>query len=213
MILDDVDHLAHYGTLRKSGRYPYGSGGNPAQRQRGFLEYVDSLHAKGMSDTEIYRGLGMTSTEFRNRRSIARNEEKQAKIDMAQRLKDKSYSNVAIGERMGINESSVRALLAPGQKTRANILQTIASKLKDEVDSGGFIQIGTGVENYLNVSATRLRTAVSKLQELGYKVHSVQVDQLGTSVGKKTLVKVLTPPGTTYRDVITNTQDIRLINA
>ena len=71
------------------------------------------------------------------------------------------------------------------------------------------IDIGTGVENHLGISKEKLGTAVSMLKAEGYTVHNIQVDQLGTN--NKTTVKVLAPPGTTYRDVVMNRANIRQI--
>ena len=212
MIINEDDHLEHYGTPRKSGRYPWGSGGNEegTQRNKSLLGYVNDLKKQGLSEPEIARGLGMTTTQLRALKSIAKNEQKQADIDKAQRLHDKGYSNVAIGKEMGINESSVRSLLAPGQKDKADILQTTANMLKNQVDTRGFIDVGTGVEHHLvGVSRTKLDTAIAVLKEQGYALHKVQVDQLGTS--NKTTVKVLAPPGTTYTDVRNNMDKIRNI--
>jgi len=73
-----------------------------------------------------------------------------------------------------------------------------AGMLKREVEAKGFIDVGRGVENHLGLSKEKLAAAVALLKEEGYTVHTVQVDQAGTS--NKTLVKVLGPPGTTYRD-------------
>src|SRR4051794_18831672 len=47
------DSLAHYGILRKSGRYPWGSGENPLQRSKTFLDNVNELRKEGMSDSQI----------------------------------------------------------------------------------------------------------------------------------------------------------------
>lgn len=47
------DILMHYGTPRHSGRYPWGSGENPYQRNGDFLSRVDELKGQGLSDTEI----------------------------------------------------------------------------------------------------------------------------------------------------------------
>ena len=66
------DTLAHYGILRKSGRYPWGSGKDPYQRSRDFQGLVKGLAAKGMSEAEIAKGLGMTTTELRATKSIAK---------------------------------------------------------------------------------------------------------------------------------------------
>ena len=122
MIVKAEDHLSHYGTPRHSGRYPWGSGGAETTRNRHFLDSVEKMKNDGLSETEIARGLGITTTQLRAQRTIALNQQKQEKINMAQRLKDKGLSNVKIGERMGINESSVRALLAPGVKDKTDIL-------------------------------------------------------------------------------------------
>jgi hypothetical protein len=204
---DEEAYLAHYGILRKSGRYPWGSGKTQEERNRTFLSTVDGLRREGLSDTEIARGFGITTTQLRASRSIAKNAEKQAQIGMAQRLKDKGWSNIKIGERMGLNESSVRALLAPGQKDRAEILEATSGMLKDAVAEKHYVDIGSGVEHHLNISSTKLATAVARLQEEGYTVHYVPVQQLGT--GKNTTVKVLAGPETAYSEVYRNRDNIR----
>lgn len=214
MIIDEETYLAHYGILRKSGRYPWGSGGTQSERNRTFLSTVDDLRKKGLSDTEIARGFStpehpFTTTMLRNVSSIAKNEEKQANIAMAQRLKDKGWSNVAIGERMGINESSVRALLAPGQKDKADILESTTRVLKDQVEKKGYIDVGTGVERHLGISETKLKTAIARAQEEGYKLHYVKVEQLGT--GQQTTLKVLTKPDVPYSEVYRNRHNIQQI--
>ncbi len=212
MIIDDETYLAHYGILRKSGRYPWGSGKTQSERNKTFLGMVEDLRKKGLSETEIARGLlgpEGTTTQLRAAASIAKNEEKQANIAMAQRLKDKGMSNVAIGQRMGINESSVRALLAPGQKDKADILEATSKILKDQVEKKGYIDVGTGVERHLGVSDTKLRTAVARLEEEGYKKWYVKVEQLGT--GQQTTVKVLAKPDSTYSEVFRNRHNIQQI--
>lgn len=210
-VIEEDAYLAHYGILRKSGRYPWGSGGDEVTRSRAFLETVAELRRQGMSDTEIAKSFSskehpFTTTNLRAATTIAKNADKAAKIAQAQAYKDKGVSNIAIGERMGINESSVRALLAPGEKDKVDNLQSVAGMLKNAVDQKGYIDIGKGVENHLGISAGKLSVAAAMLKEQGYEVHNVQVDQLGT--GNKTLIKVLAPPGTTYRDIVTNKDKI-----
>lgn len=214
MIITDENFLAHYGILRRSGRYPWGSGGTAVSRSRSFLGMVEAAHKEGLSQVEIARGFGMTTSELRAAKSIARNQTKQADIGMAQRLKDKNYSNVAIGKRMGINESSVRALLEPGAKDKADILQTTSKMLKDRIDeTDGFIDVSKGVEHLVGVSADKLKVAVAMLKEEGYQVHTIQNDQLGTRSGQKTYQKLVCPPGTTYKDIVTNKDRIQQITS
>ena len=103
----DEDDILHYGILRKSGRYPWGSGANVIIRSNTFEDLVANARAEGLTDTEIAHGFGMTSTEFRATKSIAKNQIKQEQIATAERLKAKGLSNVAIGEKMGGDRKSV----------------------------------------------------------------------------------------------------------
>jgi DNA-binding CsgD family transcriptional regulator len=209
MIIDE-DEMYHYGTPRHSGRYPWGSGKDPQQHSRGLLGHVDELRRKGITETDIAKGLGMTTTELRAARAIAKTQERQALAAEALRLKDKNMSNVAIGQRLGINESSVRALLNPAMADRRDILETTAGLLKEKMGSG-YLDIGSGTENHLGISATKLATAVAMLKQQGYEVHNVQVAQLGTS--NKTTIKVLAPPGTKYADIVKNPTSIKTVAA
>jgi len=152
----------------------------------------------------------MNTRQLREQRSIARAQKRAADAAQAMRLKEKGYSNVAIGERMGINESSVRSLLDPALKERASSTATTALMLKDAVDNKGLIDIGVGVETHLGISRTKLNTAAAMLVEEGYTVHTIQVQQVGT--GKYTNIKVLAPPGTTLSEVSKNRADIKMIN-
>ncbi len=220
MIIEEDDHIAHYGILRRSGRYPWGSGATETIRNRTFLDMVNDLKKQGLSEPDICRayGIGTTdaagefhpsTTQLRANKAIAKNQLKQADISMAQRLKEKGLSNVAIGQRMGKNESSVRALLEPGAKDKADALVQTADMLERQVKEKGIIDIGVGTELYLGISQQRLNTAVTMLQEKGYMKHTVPVPQIGT--GKDTEVKTLSPPGTSWADVRRKTNEIKSI--
>ncbi len=211
-------YLKHYGTPRHSGRYPWGSGGN-SQRSKSFRSYVKEMRGKGLSDTEIAKGLGMTTSQFRARNSIDKDEQRREDTARAMELKDKGYSNTAIAKEMGINESSVRNLIKNPLEERTNITRATADMLKNQVDTKGFIDIGAGVEHNIEVgqgaearvgiSRDKLKTAVELLREEGYVTQQVQVEQLGTQ--NKTYVLALCPPGTTYGDVAKNTAAIKTI--
>src|SRR5882757_3197506 len=114
----------HYGILRRSGRYPWGSGGTQNSRNRRFLDIIDGDKKSGLSDTQIAAKYEISRNQLTATRSIALAQQKQGKIITAQRYKDKGMSNTAIGARMGLNESSVRALLVPGEKDKTNAIQT-----------------------------------------------------------------------------------------
>lgn len=205
-----MSELKHYGTPRKSGRYPWGSGENPYQRYKNFAGIVADLRAQGISNKDIAKSMGMTTGQMRARLSYGKDEARLHEFNQALRLKDKGYSITAIGKRMGMNESSVRSLLDPVILSRAKITENIANVLKNELKKSRFVQVGKGVENHLGINQTKLKTALQKLEDEGYEVLSIPVIQAGT--GKKTQVKVLAPPGTEWKDVVQNKGDISLIS-
>ena len=86
--LDDEKILEHYGTPRHSGRYPWGSGDNPYQRDAGFLNYVNSQRRAGRQNLDIARSMNMNSTEFRKKISQATTEMKRYESTEALRLKN-----------------------------------------------------------------------------------------------------------------------------
>lgn len=206
------DVLKHYGMPRRSGRYPWGSGGDPYQRTLSFRGHVQELRKKGMSDVDIARGEGITTTQLRARLSLEKAAQRRADTVEATRLKDKGYSNMEIGRKMNVNESTVRLLLDPVLAERASVTRATANMLQDNVDSKKFIDVGAGVENYLGVSRTKLNVALAELQELGYKIHKVNVPQIGVP-GQFTTVKVLGTPDTQWSEVVKDVSKIQAIDA
>jgi len=201
--------LMHEGVLRRSGRYPWGSGENPNQRNKSFLDHVETLKKQGLSEADIAKGLGLNSTtQLRALKSVAKNAVRKDDMMMAVRLKDKGYSNSAIAERMGLKgESNVRALLNPAIQERSDQLLNTTKMLRDQVAEKTYLDVGTGTEHYLGVTNQKMKTAIAALEEEGYKAFYVKVPQVGT--GQFTNTKILAPPGTTFPDVIKNQDKIR----
>ena len=200
----------HYGTPRKSGRYEWGSGEDPEQRNQSFLGYVASLKKKGLSEKEIAEDLGMSTTKLRARKSIAKAEEKKEIAAEAFKLKEKGWSNVAIGKKMGYNESSIRSFLNETTQEKNNITTQTADALKNFVSDKKYVDVGVGVERHMGISRTKLNTAIEKLRdEEGYTIHYMKVEQLGT--GKSTSIKVLSKPGTEYTEVYKNKANIKTV--
>lgn len=200
------DELMHYGTPRHSGRYPWGSGENPYQSSTGLYGMAKQLKSEGMSNKEIAESFGMSTREYKSAYSNAKNEVRAANRAEALRLKDKGYSNTAIGQRMGVNESTVRSWMDEDIAERSSISKNTAKALKSAVDDKKYIDIGGGVENQMGISRTALDNAVKMLKDEGYTVHYIQTEQLGT--GHKTSIKVLAPPDTTYSEVWNHKADI-----
>lgn len=187
-----ISSILHSGTPRHSGRYPWGSGANPQQRNTSFLGYVNALQKEGLSNLDIAEGMKISTTELIARKSIAKSEHRRQLSAQALRLSEKGMSNVAIGLRMGINESSVRALLDPAIQKRADIAVSTANMLRDLIDKKGPLDVGAGSETHIGISKPKLNTAIFLLEEEGYKVLYFKVRQLGT--GKDTSIKALVPP-------------------
>lgn len=186
------DDALQYGTPRHSGRYPWGSGDNPYQRNGDFLSRVAEYKEKGLSETEIVKAMGLKSTaQLRAKISIADTERRMYDIERAKSLREKGYGPTKIGEIMGgLNESTVRGLLDPGAEERAKALRNTADFLKEQIKNKEFIDVGTGVELDLNITDTKLKTSIAMLEEEGYRTTNVRVDQQ-TNPGKKTTVRVM----------------------
>ena len=144
--------------------------------------------------------------------SIAKAEERELKRSQVLKLKDKGYSNMEIARRMGLNESSVRSLLNDVLAERASIVKTTSEMLKENTDKYRFIDIGTGIENHVGVSRTKLNAAVTELEERGYKVYNLKIPQLGVP-GQYTTIKVLGAPDSTFSEVRNNLTAIKTLTA
>ena len=171
-------YLEHYGRSKQdgapvgSGRYPWGSGEDPYQRNKSFLNHVYELRRQGMSNTDIARGMGMTTTVFRQRIAIANNEIRKANVATALKYKEAGYSNQAIAEKMGLpNESSVRSLLNPAIMERSQIAKATADVLKNSLDEkGGYLDIGFGTEYQIKIRFTLLLVLTAKMEVVLIKV-------------------------------------------
>lgn len=209
---DTSEDAEHYGTPRHSGRYPWGSGKNP-QRNKNFLTRARNLQKQGLTSTQVAKAFNMSTTQYRALYSIAKDEEKADLQAQAKRLKEKGMSNVAIGKRMGLPESTIRNYLNPAQQERTNATKNIADVLKEQIETKPYLDVGKGVYRQLGVTETQLKTAVEMLRNEGYDLVSFNVEQQ-TNPGNYTEVKVLVknPDGKDikelYKDVRTHQTQI-----
>ncbi len=195
------DILMHYGMPRRSGRYPWGSGENPYQHSGDFLSRVEELQKEGLSETEIAKSMGLTTTQLRTQRSLAKDERRALNVATAKSLREKGYSLNEIADKMGFaNDSSVRSLLNESSERKMNQAKKTAEFLKKQIDEKGMIDVGTGVERELSISKEKLNQALYILEMEGYPVYGAGVPQV-TNPGKQTNLKVLCPPGTEHKDI------------
>ncbi|WP_347256084.1 helix-turn-helix domain-containing protein [Anaerostipes sp. PC18] len=211
-IENDKDSLMHYGMPKRSGRYPWGSGKEPYQHSGDFLSrieelkrdknlsFIDENGKKWTGETAIAKTMGLSSSEYRIQKALAKGERRAADISEVKRLQDKGCNNSEIARKMGINESSVRSLLDEDSKARMLQSQKTADFLKNQVEKKGMIDVGAGVERELNISRRKLDDALYILERDGYEVHGGRVPQV-TNPGKNTTIKVLCPPGTEHKEI------------
>lgn len=213
---EDPTVLAHYGTRFFSGRYPWGSGNDPYQRSKGFMQYVDELRKEGWKDVDIAKAFStddikFTTTDLRNMRTLHGARIEAAERDQIRRMKeDKQMSTMAIARQLDIPEATVRSRLKPIEETKHAILLNTAEALRQNMaQTGGFLDVSHGTANHLGVSPEKLATAITMLEDEGYQLMLIKSPQLGT--GKETTTKVLVPKGTEYPDLIKNQDKIHTI--
>lgn len=228
MQFTEEEYLAHYGILRKSGRYPWGTGVNKLQRSKTFLDIIEQHKTvDGMTESEIAKaydkkdeGYPFTVDDVRALKTRAGAEVTRERIRTATRLRDKGTGMSDIGRQMGVNESTVRSWLDPSRKDKAAQLESIAEMLKREVNEKEFLDVGSQVNldlpigndpaNRVGISADKLKVALSMLKEEGYNVRTFKKPQVGT--GEPTTYKVLVKPGVTQKEAWQNGDNVRLIS-
>lgn len=193
--------LMHYGMPRRSGRYPWGSGDNPYQHSGDFLSRVEELKKQGLSETDIAKSMGLTTTQYRTQKSLAKDERRALDVARARSLREDRKSLNEIAAIMGFsNDSSVRSLLNENSEARMNQAKKTAEFLKKQIEEKGMIDVGTGVERELGISKEKLNQALYILEQEGYPVYGGGVPQV-TNPGKQTNIKVICPPGTEHREI------------
>jgi len=209
------DELLHYGILRKSGRYPWGSGKDEYQRSLDFGAYVQRMKDKGLSEKEIAKGIGLdiqlktgdpnakfTVAQLRDTTTIAKEEVVREQRHRAMQLREKGVSPKQIAKDIGIPEPTVRLRLKNYDKVKTSILRAVSDMLRAAVDKFGIVDIGKGTEYQIDtatktgISPEKLRAAVGVLRDEGYETYKLQTRRVGTKHFTNQLV--LVPPGTGF---------------
>ena len=205
------DILMHYGIKRRSGRYPWGSGENPYQHSGDFLSRVEELQKQGLSEIDIAKSMGLSTTDLRMQVRVAKHERRALEADRARSLREDGLSLNEIAEKMGYaNDSSIRALLNESTAASKNRAKVTADILKKELEEKGMLDVGAGVEGVLNVSQTTLKEALFILETEGYHVYGIGIPQINNK-GKQTNTPVLCKPETEYKDVYQNMGGIQSV--
>lgn len=211
MLLDDYDEidsieisdeLSHYGIKRRSGRYPWGSGDQAYQHGRDFLGRIEELKKSGWTETpeNIMSEFGMTTTQYRKERGLARDERRMLLVARAKSLSDDGLGATEIGRQMGVSESTVRSWLDAESESRMNKAKETANFIRDQIEKKGMIDVGADVERELNISKEKLDQALHILEEEGYPIYKGGIPQV-TNPGQQTNQKVICPKGTEHKEI------------
>ena len=213
--------LAHYGTPQMvdfdphgSGRYRQGSGKDPHQHGFDLLYEVDKMKKSGKykNETEIAKALGYSSGELRAIKTNLIAEKYAADAATAIKLKEKGWSYVRIGEKLGYSDKKIKAMIDNPKKLKDEKLEATTNMLKDSLKEHKYIDVGEGVERSLGIPRTSLDAAIMKLKMEGdYEVKNLQVQQINAPVGQKTSLLVIVPKGTPTREVYEHMDEISLV--
>lgn len=223
---DEELYLMHYGRGKEdgapgrgSGRYPLGSGENPNQHvphKAWSYEETQKLRAQGLTDKEISEYFGLKQTDFRRKQSVAKNQKIAEDRAIVMKLRyDRQMSFRAIEEKTGIPASQARALLKDSVEKKLAADQKTMEILREQIEKKGHIDVGSGTEQYLGISDTKLKQMVKNLNDEGYVLSHPKVEQAGTGYNTSLLVlsKKDTPKGYIYNhlDEIKTIDDLNIV--
>ena len=214
---DDVndileDYIAHYGTPHDgynphSGRYAWGSGENAYQRYGGFLQKVNEMTKKGLSESEIAKAFNMSINDLRAKKSKDLEAFTKGRDNAVYRLRDQEWSPKAISQRLGIPLQTVYKIVKRRDKVKAASLNSTVEALKAAVERDSYIDVGRGVNQHMGISADRLNKARKTLTQEGYTCETMQIKTTG---GNFTALQVLAKPGTTRREIMQHLTEVQL---
>ena len=178
--MDLEEYLIHKGTPHQgntphSGRYAWGSGENSYQRATSWSDTVAKYRKNGLTDTQIAAKIGITTTEFRARNTIANQTVRLRNQSMVMELHEKGYGPTEISRRTGLPESTVRMNLNEQVRNNVNNMEQVKSDLKSLIDENPYLDVGLGAAQQLGIKENTLKRAVQQLEADGYHMHKVYV--------------------------------------
>lgn len=212
------DYLMHYGVGHldggNSGRWPWGSGSNPCQREMDFLSSYERYKAKNLTEKEIAEKLGVldrygkpSARALRAKVSTAKDQVKTAQVSYAREMANQGKTSKEIAKSLGKPESTVRGWLDESRKMTLSASQQTADALKTIADKKRFVDISAGAEVYLGVTKNRLEQAKYLLMEQGYNVYTIKIPQIGSN--NMTTITTLAPPDVSYSEAVENRFEIK----
>ena len=162
--------LKHYGVKRKSGRYPWDPSLHLPKNYK-FIEDRDEMKKRGLSDNEIAKQMGLSTTVYRSKVTIAKEELKQYNTQRISKLQSEGMIIDDIAKTIGTTGQTVRNYLDeiknPNKSARAQRVQTeaVADTLEAAVKRSKYIDVGKGVEIQMGISKEKLKSGLNALVE------------------------------------------------
>lgn len=224
---------------RGSGRYEFGSGNRAHQHAWDEYNRYYKFKNMGMSDREIAAAMGYYRKDKKGNYILDENGNKIPDISSMKRDKQintalkkrdeydeiayyinhtnpatgKTYTATEIGRIMGKNESSIRSAIETMKNGNFDKTLDAADTLKDALTEKKYLDVGSDISLQLGITPDRLNSTLQMLEQEGYVVHNIYINQLGASNGQQTTIRVLCPPGTTYDELVKNKFDIRTLES
>lgn len=213
--MSDQAELKHYGILRKSGRYPWGSGDDEYTRSMDFYSFVNSLKAQGISEKDIAQAIGLevqartgdpkgafSINDLRATKTISKEQIVLEQTQRAVQLRAKQVSIKKIAEELDLPQPTVRLRLKNSEQIKESALRKTAEIVRKNVDDHDIVDIGKGTELHIDtgtkmgISPERLKAAVAVLRDEGYETYTLQTRNPGTK--NFTNQQVIVRPGTGF---------------
>ena len=224
---------------RGSGRYGWGTGENPYQREafgvpmikelykQGYddkgivkvfrdlgyddLEIDEKLQRYGKKDGDIARALGIDSYKLRAKRSIRSNELEVENTEEAWKLHEEGWKNPKIAAKLGVTEGTIRNYLKNHLAQKENKLFRVADGLQEMVDKKRYLDVGPGGEDGFGTTASNFKTAVALLEERGYHRYPLHLNRIGANTDNQLTMQILCPPDVTYKDMRDHMDEIKSV--
>ena len=123
----------------------------------------------------------------------------------------KKYTLDEVAEVMGLpGDSAVRNLLNEARAAKMEASQEKAREIEKLIDEQGMTRLTKSSAAELGISETELRKMQTILENDGYPIYKRRFEQVTTPNGQTTGF-VVCPPGTEYKDIYKNEDDIKFL--
>ena len=210
--MDHITELEHYGIKRRSGRYKWGSGEDPYQRENSFLKRNDELRKQGLSEKEIADIFGMSIRQLRAQKTMEKERQNQVLSDSVASMTKRGLTIDQMAESLGVSARTISNLKAGASQfdnTRSNNIKEAISK---QLADNPYLDISEGIEKQLGIPRTKFLAIVNDMVENGeLNTHTLKLKRLDNP-DRELTVTVLTPE-TDFVKVLKNSSEIRNFEA